>query len=485
MKIFFAAAEVAPFAKVGGLGDVAGSLPKGLLNLGLESVILMPNYASIDTEKFGITLSDETLSIDMGGGTQTVSISHATLPGSAVPVVLFGHDEWIGNGGIYPESPIANMPDIDPSLPRFALFSVAVAAYVNQHAEPGDILHAHDSHTGIATALMRTTYATPGVKTLHTIHNLAYQGGYGIEPVREVLGDDLVKQLPKEAVLVGTGTDWLNLLLAGILTADWVSTVSPTYRNEILTKEYGEGVEAILQSREANLVGIVNGIDTIRWDPATDESLEKTYDKSTIEVKGENKKLLQAELSMPQDDSLFMVGMVTRLAEQKGFDILNPALPVMLEDMPHMQFVILGTGDPQYTEDLKALESRFPTSMVFIDRFDEDLAHRIYAASDAFYMPSRFEPCGLGQLFAMRYGTLPIARATGGLKDTVIAGKTGFVFDAYTPEGVTEATKEAAKVFTEDREAWDQMVNNAFERDSSWDASAKEYQKLYRRMSAE
>ena len=483
MKIFFAAAEVAPFAKVGGLADVAGSLPKGLLDIGIPSVVLMPHYASIDNAKWNIEDTGETIDVETALGKQTLKLSKTTLPDSDVPVVLFGHDGWIGNGGVYAESPAEGLLDVEPNLPRFALFSIAAAAYANQHAEPGDIFHAHDWHTGIATALMKSVYATPGVTTLHTIHNLAYQGGYGIDPVRSVLGDDLIKQLPKEAVLPG-GTDWLNCLLAGILTADWVSTVSPTYRNEILTKEYGAGLEAFLATREDRLVGIVNGIDTVRWDPETDPSLEQTYTAETLSKKAENKELLQKELGLPKDSGIFMLGMVSRIAEQKGFDILNPALPVLLEEIENAQFVMLGTGDPQYTEDLKAVEERFPNRMVFVDRFDEDLAHRIYAASDAFYMPSRFEPCGLGQLFAMRYGTLPIARATGGLKDTVIANKTGFVFDDYTQEGVLTATKEAARVFSENRELWDKMVHHAMERDSSWDASAEEYRKLYQRMVA-
>lgn len=484
MHIYFAAAEVAPFAKVGGLADVAGSLPKGLADIGIASTVLMPHYASIDDAKWGITDTGEAMEIETGAGTQHVSIARTTLPDSDVEVLLFGHPEWIGNGGVYADAPTVDLPDVEPNLPRFALFSLAAAKYAAENAETGDIFHAHDWHTGIATALMKSVYASGNLTTLHTIHNLAYQGGYGIEPVRKVLGDDLIKQLPKEAILPG-GTDWLNCLLAGILTADWVSTVSPTYRNEILTEEYGVGVETYLQQREANLVGIVNGIDTVRWDPETDPSLEKTYGADELEVKAENKELLQKELGLPQDRGALMLGMVSRIAEQKGFDILDPAMPQILEDLENVQFVMLGTGDPQYTEDLKALEVRFPNKMVFVNRFDEDLAHRIYAASDAFYMPSRFEPCGLGQLFAMRYGTLPIARATGGLKDTVITNETGFVFDDYTPEGVLAATQETARVFNEDRELWETMVRNAMKRDSSWDASAEEYQKLYQRMNAE
>lgn len=482
MKVYFAAAEVAPFAKVGGLADVAGSLPINLTNLGTNTEVLMPLYASIDRGAFGIKKTGEVLDVAIGDGTQSVKLYSSTLPNSKVTVTFFAHKEWIGNGGIYAEGAIESLPDIEPNLPRFALFSAAVAQYVNAHAEPGDILHAHDWHTGLATALLHGAFTTPGLTTLHTIHNLAYQGGYGIGAAQDVLGSKLLHALPKEAILPGAGSDWLNCLLAGILTADWVSTVSPTYRNEILTKEYGSGVETFLQRREDRLVGIVNGIDVVRWNPETDPSLEKTYSGASIDVKAENKELLQQELGLGGNKDTFVLGMVSRIAEQKGFDILDEALPTILQDIQNVQFIMLGTGDPQYTADLKALESRFPTSMVFIDRFDEDLAHRIYAASDAFYMPSRFEPCGLGQLFAMRYGTLPIARATGGLKDTVIAGKTGFIFDAYTAEGVAEATKEAARVFVEDRATWDTMVQNALDRDSSWDASAEKYIKLYKQM---
>jgi starch synthase len=400
-----------------------------------------------------------------------------------VPVLLFEHNDWIGNGGVYAETAIPDLPGVEPNLPRFALFSLAAAQYVAEHADEDSIFHCHDWHLAAAIPFLKNHFGAPNIKTLFTIHNLAYQGGYGFEQVKQVLGDELIRALPKESLLMGNSA-WYNLMLSAILTSDWVSTVSQTYRNEILTPEYGADLETFLQAREDRLVGIVNGIDTERWDPETDPSLEKTYGPDSLEVKAESKKLLQKELGLPVNENAFMVGMVSRIAEQKGYDILDPALPVLLEDLPDMQFVMLGTGDPQATEDLKAAESRFPTAMVFVNKFDEDLAHRIYAASDTFYMPSRYEPCGLGQLFAMRYGTLPIARATGGLKDTVIAGKTGFVFDAYTPEGVIEATKEAAKVFAEDKGKWSEMIGYAIERDSSWDASAALYLDLYRRMHA-
>ena len=480
--IYFAAAELAPFAKVGGLADVVGSLPKALAHLGIETTILFPHYADLNLEGAEVVSTDEVLLVPIGDGTQTVTLSKTMLPGSSVPVLLFGHDAWIGNGGTYASAPLPDLPKVDPNLPRFALFSAAVAKYVAEHAKPGTILHAHDWHVAASIPILKNAYGTAHVSTLLTIHNLAYQGGTGFAAARTVFGDDLLKTLPKEALLGEEPHKWYNLLLAGILTADWVSTVSPSYRNEILTPEYGEKLEWALAQRDDRLVGILNGVDTQGWDPATDPKIAAPYDVDTLQKKQQNKAKLQEELSLPVDADAPLFGMVSRLAEQKGFAIFLPAIPEMLAAVPGLQLAFLATGDPQYAADLKALEERFPDRVAFHDRFDEHLAHQIYAGSDAFFIPSRFEPCGLGQLFAMRYGTLPIARSTGGLKDTVTNGETGFRFDTYTSEALLEVVQRAAEVFRNDPTTWNAMVKNAMAYDSTWSASAELYQRLYQAM---
>ena len=482
MKVYFAAAELAPFAKVGGLGDVVGSLPKALKALGTDVTILFPHYADLQLEGAKITKTNETIRVKLGKRTEEIIISQTTLPGSSVPVLLFGHDAWIGNGGVYAKTPVVDFPNINPELPRFALFSIAVAEYVAGHEEPDTILHAHDWHLGLATALLGGELKSAHVTTLHTIHNLAYQLGYGIDWMQEVVGDEILHKLPKEAVMQGTSTEWFNFLLAAILTADWVSTVSPSYRNEILTDEYSAGLTRITTRREDRLVGIVNGIDTARWNPEDDPLIKAHYSLKDPSGKRDAKRLLQKAVSLPENPSAPLFAMVTRLSEQKGFDIFNPAIPEMLESVEGLQLVVLATGDPQYSADLKAAEERYPNRFAFVERFDEGLAHEIYAGADAFFMPSRFEPCGLGQLFAMRYGTLPIARSTGGLKDTVTDGETGFRFDDYTSEALVGSVTRAATVYRDDPDAWAAMIKNAMAYDSSWDASAKEYVKLYERL---
>jgi starch synthase len=317
MHVYFAAAELAPFAKVGGLADVVGSLPKALHDRGVEATVLFPYYAGLNLEGAEVEETGETLEIAIAGGTQTVTLAKTTLPGSSVPVLLFGHDAWIGNGGTYASVPPAEFPNVHPDLPRFALFSAAIAKYVAEHAEPGTILHAHDWHVAASIPILKNAYGTAHISTLLTIHNLAYQGGTGFASARTVFGDDLLRAFPKESLLGEEPHMWYNLLLAGILSADWVSTVSPTYRNEILTPEYGERLGWALAQRDDRLVGILNGIDTEGWNPETDKFVEVHYSaEDALEKKRENKVRLQRTVGLPENPDAFLVGMVSRISEQ-------------------------------------------------------------------------------------------------------------------------------------------------------------------------
>ena len=462
MKVLIAAAECAPFVKVGGLADVIGSLPKALHKLGVDVRVVVPKYEKISKLKTQNSKPISKLKTKFGG-TETVEVYEATLPDSEVPIYFLENQKYLSSGGIYfSKDAVAGSQE---EIQRFAFFSQTVAEFANNQF---DIVHCNDWHTGLVPGLLEAP------ASVFTIHNLANQGFSDLSILKNL---DPVTQ-ESELIRWDAADDNLDLMLQGITAADIVSTVSPTYAKEILTPEFGEGLHDVLKAREGRLYGILNGIDNQVWNPKTDPKIEFNYSlKEGLAGKAANKIYLQKELGLKVDPETPVIGMITRLAAQKGLDITLGGFEEILS--LGAQFVILGVGDAKVEGELKTKKIENGGNFAFVNRFDEGLAHRIYAAADLFLMPSRFEPCGLVQIIAMRYGALPIVRATGGLKDTVEDGKTGFVFEEYSTEALIEVVERAVGRFGVENIQFRQMIAQAMRQDFSWDTSAKEYLQLY------
>jgi len=465
LNILFAAAEVSPLAKVGGLADVAGSLPRALRRRGHDVRVIMPGYAAIPEDRFPALGGH--FPVTLIGRQETVSLRQASLNGE-VPVYLVDNHRYFHRPAIYGE------PD---DLERFSLFSQAILEAPRRLGWQPDILHGHDWHVGLAVArlaqLRREAAPCHRCASVFTIHNLAYQGSFDEAfAARAGLGPLLPKGLPSP-----------SMMALAIHHADVVSTVSPTYAREILTPEYGAGLDRLLRTRQRQLHGIINGLDYSLFNPATDPYLPANYDAATLERKGENKAALQARLGLGVSPTTPLLGMVGRLATQKGLDILPQALDCLLAEA-EAQFVLLGTGEPQFQPPLEALAARHPGRVALTFGFDLALAQWIYAGADLFLMPSRYEPCGLGQLIALRYGTIPVVRRTGGLADTVqdagpeLDQGTGFTFVDYSPQALTAVLRRAVAAYRQP-EAWRRLQLRAMAADFSWDASAAQYEALY------
>jgi len=378
LKILIAAAELTPLAKVGGLGDVVGALPKALINLGVNTRIIIPFYGLIDRNKYQIKL----IKNNIGIGRQAVNLWQTILPETRIPVYLIEHGVFNGKN-IYHGA----LADSQTDTRKFTFFSQAVLACLKATNFRPEVIHLNDWHTAAIATMVKT--GGQNIKTLYTIHNLANQG-----------------------VIKDKGR---NLMAEGILNSGLVNTVSPTYAKEILTQEYGCGLEKILIKRKKQLYGILNGIDTDFFNPTTDKFIKRHYLVRSLAAKSANKTALQSQLGWPRDKNTTLVGLVTRFVRQKGVDLITEKFSRL-----NCQFIFLGTGEKKYESALLSLEKKYPDKFKVQIKFDEKLAHRIYAASDIFLIPSRFEPCGLTQMIAMRYGAVPVARLTGGLKDTVM-----------------------------------------------------------------
>lgn len=476
MQIVFAASEMSPFAKTGGLADVVGVLPREIAALGHQVKVILPRYRSIDLQKFAIKKIAD-FEISLGHGTEKASVrSHASPSG--VEIYFVDHPAFFDREGLYGTS-LADYPDNDR---RFIFFARAVFELLKRLGVGPDILHCHDWQTGLVPAYQKLIYEKEilfeTTKTVFTIHNLAYQGNFP----------------PDTLALSGLGWEEFTLhrleffghfsfLKAGLVYSDLLTTVSPRYAREIQTEEFGCGLDGVLRERTSDLFGILNGIDPEEWDPKTDKDLVSNFSASTLGKKLINKGLLQKETFLAVDPDVPVIGMVTRLADQKGLDLVLQ----ILEDLAQrkVQLVLLGNGDNKYHSALTSLAKKFAGRFSFNLRFDERLARRIYGGSDFFLMPSIFEPCGLGQMIALRYGTAPIVREVGGLADTVTqfdprSGKgNGFVFREKTPKALLSKIDEAIQVYRS-RELWEKLEKNAMNCDFSWKASAKKYVELYK-----
>jgi len=482
LKILFLAAEVIPFAKTGGLADVAGSLPKAIRALGHDIRVAMPRYGRIGREEFGLVEVVPPFPVPMNGESEDASILRGTL-GADVPVYMVDNAKYYDRDGIY------MYPD---DAERFIFFSRAAVEMLRSSRldwRP-DIIHCNDWHTAIVPNWMKTIYQQDPffahTATVYTIHNLAYQGIFGYR-VLEIAGIARYGFLSHSEV--ADLDEVVDLMARGIYFADVVSTVSETYAREILTPEFGEKLDPILRDRRDDLFGILNGIDTERFNPATDEYIAQNYDVSSLEKKVANKLALQREAGLAQDADVPLVGMISRLTDQKGFDLIAEIIESMMRNLD-FQFVVLGTGEQQYHEILSDLARRYGDRMAVFLTFSTPLAQRIYAGSDIFLMPSRFEPCGLGQLIAMRYGAVPVVRATGGLADTVqdfdaASGEgNGFSFREYSGMALYGALVRALETYRH-KDVWCQLMLRGMKADYSWAASARKYVDLYRHALAE
>ena len=469
MKILFASAEVYPLAKVGGLGDVAGSLPAALRDLGHDVRIVMPRYGSVTAT--GKDLG--TFAVGIGGADHEAKLRATKLDG--VPVYLVDFSPLFDRPKVY------EYPDDGQ---RFAFFAKAVLDLLPAAKFWPDVIHCNDWHTALAPAFLQSLAGDDPyrrIRSVLTIHNLQHQGLFGRD-LFEWTGLPLDMWNPEGVEFYGG----FNFLKAGIVYADRVNTVSPTYAKEIQTPEQGYGLDGLLRSRSAKLSGILNGIDYGVWNPAKDPHISQKYSKSTLEKKAKNKAALQKEAGLPAEATIPLLGIVSRVTEQKGFDILIPAIPDLLN--LGVQIVLLGTGEKVYEEPLAHFASARKGFVAYL-KYDESLAHRIYSGSDFFLMPSKFEPCGLGQEISLRYGTIPIVRATGGLADTVVdiesdpKAANGFRFSAYSPAAIVQAVARAT-AFYRQRGPWNSLRRLAMSQDLSWSRSGVEYVELYRRATA-
>lgn len=467
LKILFLSAEVAPFAKTGGLGDIGGSLPKALHDMGHDVRVVMPAYRAIEAGYPGIDPIIGTLNVPTGAGFLQAGVFEGRLPDSEVPVYFIA--EW----NLFNRERLYGYHD-DPY--RFAFFSRAAMELTLALDWKPDILHAHDWHAAPAITWLATAGQTDGrfqgIASVFTIHNLAHQGRTHWD-IFNYMGIQ-THALNEEAY------GEVNFMARGIYHATMVNTVSPTYAQEIMTPEGGAGLDALLRHRAYDVHGILNGLDYEEWNPATDGRLASHFSVDHLESRIHNRRALQAACSLPQRDDVPIVAMITRLDWQKGLDITGHVIHMLMNNFAgEAQFIVLGTGEQQYENMFANLAAYHPQKMTAILHYNAGFAPLIYGGSDMFIMPSLFEPCGLGQMIAMRYGSVPVVRATGGLADTVQDEKTGIVFDYYSADAFWQALSRAIYIFNVNQNQWQQIQHNGMLADFSWQRSAQGYQQLY------
>ena len=475
MQIVFASAECAPFVKTGGLGDVAGSLPAALVRAGAEVIVMVPKYATIKDEYKAQMEHFSDFYVSLGWRNEYCGLEK--LEHDGVTYMFIDNERYFAR-----DYPYGFFDDGE----RFAFFSKAITESL-QHLPAGfecDILHCNDWQTALAPVFLREFYQGlplyDRVKTVFSIHNVAFQGQFSDTVMEDILG---VAHIPAAASQLRCDACSVNYMLGALRYADAITTVSPTYANEIQTPEFGEGLDGVLRERSYALQGILNGIDVAGFDPATDKRIAANYTVDDRSGKAVCKAKLQEELGLEVRDDRPLMVMVTRLTRQKGMDLVMYALDRILAG--GVQVAVLGTGDRDYEDGLRYFQDKYPGTMAARIEFDPALSQRMYAAADMFLMPSKFEPCGLSQIIAMRYGTLPIVRETGGLKDTVqpyneFTGEgTGFSFSNFNGDEMGDAVFRAARLFWDNRDAWNQLVTQAMSQDFSWTRSADKYLDLY------
>ncbi len=488
LKVLFVTSEVVPFVKTGGLADVSSALPQMLSELGHEVRIVVPKYGAVDSRKFKIheVVRLKDLHAKIGEKDVTFSIKSCFLPGQKVRVQIYfldNQDYYGSRNSLYIDPETGD--DYPDNHERFTLLAIAVFELISKLGWVPDIIHLNDWQCGLIPAYLKTIYSdnpqfTP-FKTLFTIHNLAYQGVFP-KPSFNVTG--LPEELNSDkGVLI---YDKVNFMKAGLMFADVINTVSETYANEIRTdEELGAGLKPVFAKRKNDLYGIINGIDTTVWNPEKDKHLEKKYSAKNLSAKKENKIVLAEKFGFKYDENIPIIGMISRLIEAKGFDLIMDAFPELMK--LNLQLVLLGTGGKKYHTFFEKMAAKYPGKFACYLGFNDEIAHLIEGGSDIFMMPSRYEPCGLNQMYSLNYGTVPFVRETGGLADTVARynEKTeegnGFIFKQYESSALLKELKRALKVF-EDKKAWSKIMKEGMKRDFSWNTSAKKYIELYKTM---
>jgi starch synthase len=477
LKILILSAEVAPFAQVGGLADTAAALAKSLRRLGHDVRVALPRYRQIDGERYGLKRMGGFFRVPLGAEERRAAGLESVLPQTDVPVYFVWDERYFHRDGVY---------GFDDDPQRFAFFGRAVLSLIERLDWRPDVIHCNDWHTGLVPTLLDTSCEElpffDDTATVFSIHNLGYQGVAG-RLILRFAGLDECLHIIEDVERPGQ----FNFMARGIKHADVISTVSPTYADQILTEEWGGQLAPLLQQRRDRLQGVLCGLDHERWNPASDAHLVARYGVDSLEKRVENKLALLDEMGLPVNEQVPLVGMVARLVDQKGCDIAAPVVRRLLRgDGGEAQFVLLGLGLPKYHATFSSIGADFfDRSRIFL-KFDDSLAHRIYAASDIFLMPSLYEPCGTGQMVAMRYGSVPVVRAVGGLADTVTdfdAGDgtgTGFVFQEYDVNACWDALNRALSAY-HDPPTWEALQRRAMQTDFSWDAAAPQYTSLYRR----
>jgi starch synthase len=481
MNILFLSSEVAPFAKTGGLGDVAAALPKALHERGHDVRVFMPLYSRIEQSKYKFRSIDSLrgLRIVVGPRAFDVSIFAAQLPGSDLEIFFVHCPQLYRRAGIYTH-------DADEHL-RFLVLSYAALEAAQRMRFAPDILHCNDWQTALAPLILKVRFAWDGsifgrTRSVLTIHNLNYQGTWPASVLNDTGLGQAANLLHQDQLREGK----INSLLHGILYANAITTVSPTYAREIRTSEYGVGLEGFLKGREGAVFGILNGVDYSVWSPEADSRIPFRYDPLHLELKEKNKQALLSRALLPALPGVPLIGIVSRLSGQKGFDLLPDALALSLRE-GKIQLIVQGSGERRFERIFHSLRARFPHQVRFQTKFDDNLAHQVQAASDFFLMPSRYEPCGLTQLYALKYGTVPIVRKTGGLSDTVQLWNprsgtgTGIVFNDYNAQAVHWAIEAAFNIYR-DRPAYRQLQRNGMAQNFSWALQVQKYEALYEKL---
>jgi starch synthase len=487
LRILEVASEVAPFARTGGLGDVLGSLPKALAKLGHDVKVVMPRYGSIDDSTYRPTSTALEFPVQVAGTPRVCSADRLRDQRAKTDYYFLGNEQYFGRKEFYLDP--ATGRDFADNDERFVFFSRAVIELVKRLGWNPHIVHAHDWQAAIIPAYLRTLYAGDSTfadtKSVLTIHNLGYQGLF---PAKRfpLLG------LPERMFYAMTGPfeffGKVNLLKGGIATADWITTVSERYAEEIQSgSEFGCGLEGVLRERKARLTGILNGVDYLVWSPSRDRNIPFHYNPSNLSGKRQNKIELLRSAGLPMRNLAPLIGMVSRLTDQKGWDLVAEAADRLFT--MNLQMVVLGDGEAKYRELLRELEKKYPDKVKAYFAFDDTLAHQIETAADMFLMPSRWEPCGLNQMYSLKYGTVPIVREVGGLADTIIPFDSvthdgnGFVFKEYTAEAMLDVVARAVSLFAR-RRAWTRLMKAGMAADFSWEVSARKYADLFLRLSA-
>ena len=481
MKVLMASPEVAPFAKTGGLADVVGALPRALADNGLEACVVMPLHRVVKQANYKLEKLDHTLSLKIGDKTISIAVHVGQLPNSDVPVYFLEMDHYFDREFLY-GTPNGDYKD---NCERFIVFSLGVLELVKSANLQVDVIHCHDWQAALIPLYMKTIYRqmAEGMKSVLTIHNLDYQGTFWHWDM-PLTGLDWKHFNWKELEFYGK----LNFLKGGLVYADAITTVSKGYAREIQTREFGCGLEGVIQERNSRLTGIVNGIDYETWNPATDRLIPARFTPANLAGKEKCKAALQKQSRLTVDKRIPLIGFIGRLAGQKGVDLVASCIERLADR--EVQFVILGAGEAKFQEMLAAIRDKHPDKVSLNLAFNENLAHLIEAGSDMFLMPSRYEPCGLNQLYSLKYGTLPIVRETGGLADTVVDSNpetlkygtaSGFVFRDYDVEQCLKTIERALALYA-DRKKWTALMKRAMKQDWSWKRSAKEYIDLYCRL---